>query len=70
MTAPLTLPVDDLEQRRIQRRTVAVLIAGQIISGLGIGAAVSMGALLVAAVLGMVLTPPTGPAAPVHEPAH
>ncbi|ASK66286.1 MFS transporter [Brachybacterium avium] len=52
MTAPLTLPVDGLERRRVQRRTIAVLIAGQIISGLGIGAAVSMGALLVAAVTG------------------
>lgn len=40
------------ERRRVQRRTVAVLIAGQIVSGLGIGAAVSMGALLVAAVTG------------------
>ncbi|MDN5820430.1 MAG: MFS transporter [Brachybacterium sp.] len=48
----MTLPVDDLERRRVQRRTVAVLIAGQIVSGLGIGAAVSMGALLVAAVTG------------------
>lgn len=42
----------DLERRRVQRRTLAVLVAGQIVSGVGIGAAVSMGALLVAAVTG------------------
>lgn len=52
MTAPVTPSVADLERGRVQRRTVSVLIAGQIVSGLGIGAAVSMGALLVAAVTG------------------
>lgn len=41
-----------ISRRNVQRRTVAVLIAGQIVSGLGIGAAVSMGALLVTAVSG------------------
>ena len=46
------MPLDALERRRVQRRTVSVLIAGQIVSGLGIGAAFSMGALLVAAVTG------------------
>ncbi|MDN6330476.1 MAG: MFS transporter, partial [Brachybacterium sp.] len=52
MTAPAPPSVAELERRRVQRRTVSVLIAGQIVSGLGIGAAVSMGALLVAAVTG------------------
>ncbi|HEX7352242.1 MFS transporter [Brachybacterium sp.] len=52
MTGPTTSTVDDLERLRVQRRTVSVLIAGQIVSGLGVGAAVSMGALLVAAVTG------------------
>ena len=51
MTAAPTLATD-LERHRVQRRTVTVLIAGQIVSGLGFGAAVSMGALLVAAVTG------------------
>ncbi|MGO3290884.1 hypothetical protein [Brachybacterium sp.] len=44
--------LDDLERCRVQRRTLAILIAGQIVSGLGVGAAFSMGALLVAAVTG------------------
>jgi MFS family permease len=52
VTGPTTSTVDDLERLRVQRRTVSVLIAGQIVSGLGVGAAVSMGALLVAAVTG------------------
>lgn len=52
MTAPTTSEIDALERLRVQRRTVSVLIAGQIVSGLGVGAAVSMGALLVAAVTG------------------
>lgn len=37
---------------RIRRRTISTLVAGQILSGLGIGAAVSMGALLVTDVTG------------------
>lgn len=53
MTAPVPAAIlDDLERCRVQRRTLAILIAGQIVSGLGVGAAFSMGALLVAAVTG------------------
>lgn len=44
MTAP---PV-----ARLQRRTIGVLVAGQVLGGVGIGAAFSVGALLVARVAG------------------
>ncbi len=37
---------------RLQRRTVGVLVAGQILGGVGIGAAFSVGALLVASIAG------------------
>ncbi|GMA27934.1 MFS transporter [Arenivirga flava] len=37
---------------RLQRRTVGVLVAGQILGGVGIGAAFSVGALLVARIAG------------------
>lgn len=37
---------------RLQRRTIAVLVAGQILGGVGIGAAFSVGALLVARIAG------------------
>lgn len=33
--------------RRVQRRTISVLVAGQVVSGLDIGIGVSLGALLV-----------------------
>jgi len=39
-------------QDRLQRRTISVLIAGQILGGLGLGVGVSTGALLVASVSG------------------
>lgn len=37
---------------RLQRRTIGVLVAGQVLGGVGIGAAFSVGALLVARVAG------------------
>lgn len=44
--------LDPLIRQRIRRRTISILVAGQILSGLGIGSAVSMGALLVTEVTG------------------
>ncbi|MFZ4896126.1 MFS transporter [Plantibacter sp. Mn2098] len=45
-------PRPSAETVAVQRRTVGVLVAGQILGGLGFGAALSMGALLAASVSG------------------
>lgn len=45
-------PVDDAEVARVRRRTRIVLIAGQILSGVGMGATLSAGALLATRVSG------------------
>ena len=53
MTAPSPVAaLDPLALGRIRRRTISTLVAGQVLSGLGFGAAVSIGALLVAQVTG------------------
>ena len=51
--ASLTLETDELQRGgRLQRRTVAVLAAATILGGLGVGASLSVGALLLAEVSG------------------
>lgn len=52
MTARDTAIELSLETERLQRRTVAMLAAGQVLGGLGLGATLSLGALLAAQVSG------------------
>lgn len=51
-TDQLTVETDALDRRASQRRTIGVLIAGQILGGLGMGASLSLGSLLVVQVSG------------------
>ncbi|GAA3590185.1 MFS transporter [Klugiella xanthotipulae] len=52
MTAARIHPVDPAAVVALQRRTLGVLIIGQVLAGLGIGASLSVGALLAAAISG------------------
>lgn len=53
MTAPVTVVgLDDAERRRVQRRTLAVVVISQVLGGAGLAAGVTVGALLAQDMLG------------------
>jgi len=47
-----TLAIDDTERRRVQRRTLTVVVASQILGGAGLAAGITVGALLAKDMLG------------------